>query len=123
MAKRKYKSEPEYVEMAQRLMRDIKESLTRDADGNFPAKYAEIDWDGLNEPLPKTAWQEMDANRRWNMLCHCLKEGIWSLEITDGERLAREFVTAEERSGSYDRALAEANSRSTRSDKDKGPSR
>ncbi len=122
MAKRKYESPPEHIEEARELMGNVKAALTKDASGNFPPKYAEVDWGWMNMQDPTWSWQEMDANQRFNMLCDCMEEGIW-LNPRDSQKLSAEFIRAEERENSYNQMLAEANSRSTRSDKDKGPSR
>jgi hypothetical protein len=48
---------------------------------------------------PKTAWQDMSADQRFETVAHALRESIWSLETAKGwdeqheyERLAQEFV-------------------------------
>jgi hypothetical protein len=103
----RYNSPPESIALARQAMRTIKEAITKDADGNFPAKYAETDWDGLNMWPPETAWQDMDADARVALLQHALREAIWSLEPSptgaephDYEKLGKEFVEAEERADS-----------------------
>ena len=85
-------------------MREIKEALTKDADGKFPAKYADMDWDGMNMQPHKIAWQDMDMGQRYDLLLHVLNESIWSLEPSakwdepsDSQKLALEFVKDEER--------------------------
>jgi hypothetical protein len=100
----RYDSPPESIALARTTMRDVKESLTRDAQGNFPAKYADMDWDGMNLPDPETAWQDMNAGERYDLLRHALDETIWSLvpsarwgEPSDSQKLASEFVTDEVR--------------------------
>jgi hypothetical protein len=99
-----YNSPPESIELARKLMREIKEALTTDAQGRFSAKYSEVAWDGINMQPPDTAWQEMDAGDRYDLLLSALDEAIWSLEPSekwneprDSEKLALEFVKEEER--------------------------
>jgi hypothetical protein len=99
-----YQSPPDSIALAREVMRDIKEALTRNADGKFPAKYADVDWDGMNLPDPETAWQDMDVGERYDLLRHALDETIWSLvpsarwtEPSDSQKLANEFVTDEVR--------------------------
>jgi hypothetical protein len=94
-----YQSPPKSIELARELMRDIKEALTTDADGKFPAKYADVDWDGMNMQPEETAWQHMDMGQRYDLLLHALDESIWSLEpsakwdeMRDSQKLAMEFV-------------------------------
>ena len=41
-----FQSPPESVKHAGELLADIKEALTKDAEGQFPAKYAEMDLTG-----------------------------------------------------------------------------
>jgi hypothetical protein len=100
----RYQSPPETIALAQTTMRDIKEALTRNADGEFPGEYARIDWDGINMRPPHTAWQDMDRQQRFELLRDALSESIWSLEPSpkgnqpiDSEKLAGEFVRNEER--------------------------
>ena len=93
----RYESPPESIELARETMRDIKAALTRDADGNFPARYAEMEWDGMNMQPPKTAWADMDMWERYDLLVHALDESIWSLERADRKELAFEFVKEEAR--------------------------
>ena len=75
-----YDSPPKSIELARQMMSEIKEALTKDADGHFPALYAEMDWDGMNMQPPETAWQDMDVYQRYDLLRHALDEAIWSLE-------------------------------------------
>jgi hypothetical protein len=100
----RYDSPPESIERARKLMREVKEALTKDADGKFPASYAAMDWDGMNMWRPDTAWQDMDIGQRYDMLVHALDESIWSLEPSDkwdeprdSQKLANEFVKEDAR--------------------------
>ena len=52
-----YYSRPQSMELASQTMRQIKEGEAQDADGNFPAAYAQIQWDAMNLPSPDTSWQ------------------------------------------------------------------
>jgi hypothetical protein len=99
-----YLSPPESIALARETMREIKEALTRGADGKFPAGYADMDWDGMNMQPHDTAWQDMDMGQRYDLLLHALDESIWSLEPSakwdeprDSQKLANEFVRDEER--------------------------
>jgi hypothetical protein len=94
-----YQSPPESIALARETMRDIREALTKDANGKFPASYSDLDWDGMNMQPPDTAWQDMDMGQRYDLLRHSLNEAIWSLEpsakwgeLDDGQKLAMEFV-------------------------------
>jgi hypothetical protein len=104
-----YESPPESIELARKLMREIKEALTTDADGKFPAKYADMDWDGMNMQDPQTAWQDMDMGQRYDLLRSALEEAIWSLEpsakvgrLDDSQKLAQEFVQEDGRQATPD---------------------
>jgi hypothetical protein len=95
----RYDSPPESIELARKLMGQIKEALTTDADGKFPAKYADMDWEGMNMHPEDTAWQHMDMGQRYDLLLHALDESIWSLEqsakwdeMRDSQKLAIDFV-------------------------------
>ena len=43
-----YQSPPESIAPAREVMREIREALTTDATGNFPARHADMDWAGMN---------------------------------------------------------------------------
>jgi hypothetical protein len=98
-----YQSPPESIELAREMMREIKEAITRDADGQFPAKYADVGWDGIDLPPPEIAWQDMDMGQRYDLLLHVLDEWIGlepsavSGEPRDSKKLALEFVEQDAR--------------------------
>jgi hypothetical protein len=92
-----YQTPTESIELVREIMRDIKTALTRNADGNFPAQYAAMDWDGMNMQPPETAWQDMDVWQRYDLIVHALYESIWSLERSDRRNLAVEFVKEDAR--------------------------
>jgi hypothetical protein len=99
-----YQSPPESIAIARELMREIKEALTKDVDGNFPATYDDRDWAGMNMQPPQTAWQDMNGGERYDLLLHALDESIWSLERSskwdeprDRQELAYGFVRDDQR--------------------------
>jgi hypothetical protein len=104
-----YQSPPESIELARELMREIKEALTTDADGKFTAKYADVEWEGMNMQPEDTPWQHMDIGQRYDLLLHALDESIWSLEpsakwdeMRDSQKLAMEFVKEDMRQSTPD---------------------
>ena len=92
-----YQSSPEDIAHAREMMHDIKEALTKGADGQFSAKFAEMDWDGMNMWPITTGWRDMDAGERYDLLLHALKETFWDLERVDSRKLAFEFVDKDAR--------------------------
>ena len=99
-----YQSPPESIELARETMRNIRDALTKDADGRFTAKYAEMGWDGIDMMQPETAWQDMDMGQRYDLLLDVLDEWIGSLEWSavsgeprDSQKLAIEFVKGDAR--------------------------
>lgn len=92
-----YESPAEYIAEARELMHEIREALTKDADGKFPARYADMDWDGMNMWEIKTGWQDMDWGERYDLLVHALKETIWDLGRSDRRSLAFEFIRDDQR--------------------------
>ena len=105
----RYDSPPRSIALARETMRQIREALTKDADGKFPASYAAMDWDGMNMQPPDTAWQDLNGGRRYDLLLHALDEAIWSLEPAarwdvprDSQKLASEFVKEDLRQATPD---------------------
>jgi hypothetical protein len=101
MAEMEYASPPETIARARRLMDDIRAALTRGLDGEFPIEPYDW-WDCTNIKYPEKAWQDMDAGERRDLLRHALDEEIRGLvrparpgELSDSEKLAKEFVKAE----------------------------
>jgi hypothetical protein len=99
-----YESPPENIAYARKTMRELKEALTKDANGEFPASYADVDWDGLNMHPPETAWQDMDIGARYDLLLHALEESHGSLEWSftgdgprDSKKLVNEFIRDDQR--------------------------
>jgi hypothetical protein len=99
-----YQSPPQSIAVARERMREIRDALTKDVQGSFPAKHADMDWDGMNLQPPEIAWQDMDMGQRYDLLLHVLDESIWSLEPSakwnepsDSQKLVNEFVKDEER--------------------------